>query len=230
MKRRLERRESCDRCLAMRLKEDIASRGSDIEPMPSRAYHKIQDDHIRISPTPTSPTHDYSPTHNTRTPPTPPTPSTATSPSFISPVPMETVPNPYPLVGKRYHELDVEQKHVTYLPTSPTSPRYRFEDSDDDEPAPPTPPPKLQYREREVTSHEVTADESSFSRFQKARMELAAMTDPNRPPIPRLKVGVLKKPYGSEWPGDERRDDPKLGPPTRAYSISSYYYSNGSEV
>lgn len=216
----------------MRLKEDMASRGSDIEPMPSRAYHKLQDDHIKVSPTTspttspkTSPMREFSPLHNTRTPPTR---STATSPSFISPVPMETVSTPYPLVGQRYHELDVEQKHTTYLSKSPRSPRYQFEDSDDDEPAPPTPPPKLQYRERHDTLHKPVVDESSFGRFQRARLELAAMTGSDRPLVPRH-VGPLKRPYGSEWPGDERRNDPRLGPPTRAYSISSYYYSNGNE-
>ncbi|KAL8824781.1 MAG: hypothetical protein Q9191_004819 [Dirinaria sp. TL-2023a] len=178
VKRRLERRESCDRCLTMRLKEDMASRGSDIVPMPSRAYHKIQDDHIWISPTPTSPTRDFPSVRGTSTgtpptPPTPPTPSTAISPSFISPVPTETVPNRSPRVGERYHELDVEQQHITYVSTSPRSPRYRFEDSDDDESAPPTPPPKLQYRGRDSAFHEDVADESSFHRFQKARLKQA---------------------------------------------------------
>lgn len=180
----------------MRLRGDLAWRGSDIEPMPSREYYKIQDDHIRVSPTATSPTHDIS--HNTGTPSTP---STATLPCSTSSSSTETAHTPYPLVGDRYHELDVEQKHIPYQPTSPRSPRYQFEDSDDDETTPPTPPPKLHYRKWE-----------------------------ERPPMPRLNVGQFKRPYGSKWPGDDRRDDPRLGAPSRAYSISSYYYSNGSEV
>ena len=191
VKRRLERRESCNRCLAMQLREKMASRGSDIEPMPSRAYHKLQDGHIRISPTATSPT-ITSPSKHIKTPPTRPT---ASSPSFSSSVYTETVP--YPPVGAKYHELDVEQKHIPYLPSSPRRPQYVFEDSDDDEPPPPTPPPKPQYRERA-----------------------------ERPPLPKLDVG----PYQTSKRQNLRRGESKMGAPGRAYSISSYYYSNHNEV
>ena len=201
MKRRIERRESCDRCLAMKIREDMGSRGSDIEPMPSRAYHQIQDDHLRkwptamsptaISPTAISPT-DQRWTDHKRNPPAPPT---AVSPDVASPVFTEILP--YPPIGAMFHELDVERDHIPYPPSRPQGPQYQFDESDDEDVTPPTPPPKPHYRELE-----------------------------DRPRVPRLDVGSFEAPYRPARRQDARQDEPKLGAPGRAYSISSYYYSN----
>ena len=187
VKRGLERRESCDRCLALQLREKIAFRGSDIESMPSRAYHPPQVDHMRISQTSTSRT-AVSPIDQIKTPLTPPT--AALTPSFASPIVTETIPVPTP-VGARYHELDVEQEHIPYPPSSPRRPQYRFEDSDDDEPAPPIPPPKPRCPDRA-----------------------------HRPPPLKLNV----RPSPTPILGDGRGNESRLGAPSRAYSISSYYY------
>lgn len=143
IKRRLERRESCEKCLAMQLREKIAFRGSDIEPMASRAYDPLQGKHIRISQTSTSTT-AVSSIDQLKSLPTPPT--AALSPSSASPIFVETIPVPLPL-GARYHELDVEQQHIPNPSSSPRRPQYQFEDSDDDDPSPPAPPPKLRCSE-----------------------------------------------------------------------------------
>ena len=189
VRRRLERRQSCDRCSVFQRTEEISSRGSDIEPMPSRAYHKLSDGHLRISPTSTSPT-AVSPCDDIKTPPIPPT--AALTPSFTSSAFTETIPIP-PSMGARYDELDVEQRHLTYTPSSPRGLRYRFDDSEDDEPHPPTPLPKPQYRERV-----------------------------DRSPLPKIDVRPNETSKGREW----RNDEARLGAPSRAYSVSSYYYSH----
>ena len=198
MKRRSERRDSCDRCLAMKLKEEMASRGSDIEPMPSRAYLTTYDTYVKGPSTDTSPVHEDFPHYGSRSRTSPPA---ATSPTLISPIFTETLPTPNPLFCEKYHELDVEQRHFPYTPTTPREPQYRFEESDDDdEIPPPTPPPKPQYREPE-----------------------------ERPRLPKLDVRPFKRPNGYPKLGDDRRDEMRLGAPSRAYSISSYYYDNGND-
>lgn len=177
----------------------MASHGSNIDATPSRAYHKAQESHSKFSTTTTSSSgFDIPPFEHQHCHPSPPT---ALLPSFTSPIYTETLPTPIPFSEARYHELDVEQKHISYPPISPRTPQYRFEESDDDEELiPPTPPPKPQYREPE-----------------------------DRMVIPRLDVRPFKRPYGMARLRDERRDDPRLGAPSRAYSISSYYYDNRNE-
>ena len=172
LKRRLERRQSCDRCLVIQLREKISSRGSDIESMPSRAYHKLSDGHLRISPNSTSPT-AVPPYDDVKTPPIPPT--AALPPSFTSPAFTETIPI-QPSMGGRYHELDVEQRHLMYTPTSPRGLQYRFDDSEDDEPHPATAPPKPQYRERV-----------------------------DRSPLPKIDIRPYETSEGREWRNDEAR-------------------------
>jgi len=176
----------------MQLREKIALRGSDIEPIPSRAYHPLRGDHIRISQTSTSAT-AVSPIDQIKTRLTPPV--AALTPSFASPTVTEKIPIPSPIEA-RYHELDVEQKHIPYPSSSPRRPQYRFEDSDDDEPSPPAPPPKLRCPE------------------------------PPERPLP-LKLDV--RTYQASRMDDGRGDESRLGAPSRAYSISSYYYSKEHE-
>lgn len=177
----------------MQLREKIAFQGSDIEPMPSRAYHTLQGDHIRISRTSTSST-AVSLIDEIKPPPTPPTAALVLN--FATPTNTEknSVPSP---IGARDHELDVEQKHIPCPSTSPRRPQYCFEDSDDDEPSPPAPPPKLRRSE-----------------------------PPCRPPPLELDV----RPYQASRLGDFLGDESRLGAPSRAYSISSYYYSKENEL
>lgn len=230
VKRRLQRRQSCDRCLAMQLREKIASRGSDIEPMPSRAYHRLPNGYIGVSPVSTSPTavatFDY-----VKTPPTPPTPPTAAlTPGFTSPIFTETIPTPP--VGARLHELDAEQRHVCYPSSSP----QRLQHFDDVEqrhvPCPPSPCPDnvehrhltyppptprgLQYRFDDSEDEEPTPPTPPPKPEYRERV--------NRPPLPRINI------ERHQWPRPwEVRKDSNLGAPSRAYSISSYYYSNRNE-
>ena len=124
MQRKLERRESCDRCLTMTLREKMASGGSSIEPMPSRQYGRYQQNNeTRV-----------------KTPPTAMVSSASTSPTAVSPLdPLFSGNLSYPPIGAKFAELDVERNQKPWVSTRR---RYYEIDDDDDDVPPPTPPPK----------------------------------------------------------------------------------------
>lgn len=125
VQRKLERRESCDRCLTMKLREKMASGGSSIEPMPSRQYGRYQQNsEPRV-----------------KTPPTAVVSSVATSPTAVSPLaPLFSGNLSYPPMGAKLAELDVERNQKPWVSTRRRY--YEIDDDDDDDVPPPTPPPK----------------------------------------------------------------------------------------
>ena len=178
MKRKLQRRESCDKCLTMKLREEMGSRGSSIEPMPSRQYDRYHEaNQVQI-----------------QSPPTAMTFSVATSPTAVSPLFSGSLP--YPPVGSKVSELDVERGHKPWVSTRP---RY-YEIEDDDVP-PPTPPPKP--REDRLGQLPYPSSIPDFIKMEREH---------SRSPLPPPSQRGYRRGFGG------------IEVPRRAYSISSYYY------
>lgn len=110
----------------MKLREKIASRGTSIEPMPSRKYGRYQQvNESQIKSPPTAAT----------------SASAATSPTAVSPLAQRFSRNAsYPPVGDTLADLDVEQGQEKWVSTRPRY--YEIDDDEDEDIPPPTPPPK----------------------------------------------------------------------------------------